>query len=113
MRIISLFILLLTMLPLALFSQEPPEQRPDPVLLSQPKEKVLGIGGFFFRAKDPKALASWYLEHLGIDLTPTSYDVDPWMQEEGPTVFAPFADKTEYFGDKKNQWMINFFQLIQ
>jgi len=36
-------------------------------------EKVTGIGGFFFRAKDPKALGRWYQQHLGISLTPSSY----------------------------------------
>src|ERR1700732_2348599 len=35
-------------------------------------EKVTGIGGFFFRAKDPKALALWYQERLGILTIPTS-----------------------------------------
>src|SRR5579862_4946045 len=35
-------------------------------------EKVAGIGGLFFRAHDPKALGSWYQQHLGIALTPTS-----------------------------------------
>ena len=39
-------------------------------------EKVNGIGGFFFRARDPKSLGRWYLTHLGIALTPESYDVD-------------------------------------
>ena len=34
-------------------------------------EKVAGIGGLFFRAQDPDALGRWYLEHLGIALTPT------------------------------------------
>src|SRR6516165_699267 len=33
-------------------------------------EKVAGIGGFFFRAHDPKALGNWYLQHLGIALEP-------------------------------------------
>lgn len=33
-------------------------------------EKVAGIGGLFFRAHDPNALANWYQQHLGIDLTP-------------------------------------------
>jgi hypothetical protein len=35
-------------------------------------EKVTGIGGFFFRAKDPKALGRWYEQHLGILPIPTS-----------------------------------------
>jgi hypothetical protein len=36
-------------------------------------EKVTGIGGFFFRAQDPKALGRWYQQRLGISLTPSSY----------------------------------------
>jgi len=47
------------------------------------KEKVTGIGGFFFRAKDSKALRSWYLQHLGISLTPSSYEDSVWQQEAG------------------------------
>ena len=34
-------------------------------------ERVDGLGGFFFRAKDPKALAEWYQQHLGIDPAPS------------------------------------------
>src|ERR1700747_325645 len=41
-------------------------------------EKVTGIGGFFFRAKDPKALGRWYQQHLGISIIPTSYGESPW-----------------------------------
>jgi len=44
-------------------------------------EKVSGIGGFFFRAKDPKALALWYQEHLGILTTPTKEGETSWHQE--------------------------------
>ena len=55
-----------------------------------PAERVAGIGGFFFRAKDPKALAEWYERHLGVTQTPQSYEVEPWKQEAGNTVFAPF-----------------------
>src|SRR4030081_4104185 len=43
-------------------------------------EKVTGIGGFFFRAKDPKALGRWYQQHLGVSLIPTSYEESPWQQ---------------------------------
>ena len=71
-------------------------------------EKVAGIGGFFFRAKDPKALGQWYLDHLGIALTPTSHDSPVWEQEAGQTVFTPFPEKTDYFGDASKTWMINF-----
>jgi predicted enzyme related to lactoylglutathione lyase len=72
------------------------------------KERVLGLGGLFFRAKDPAALARWYHDHLGITPVPTDYETMPWVQEAGPTVFAPFEQKTEYFGDARRQWMVNF-----
>jgi glyoxylase I family protein len=70
-------------------------------------ERVTGIGGIFFRAKDPEGLARWYQEHLGITLTPESYDEAPWYQETGATVFAPFAQDTDYFGRAEQQWMLN------
>jgi catechol 2,3-dioxygenase-like lactoylglutathione lyase family enzyme len=74
-----------------------------------PTEKVLGIGGFFFRSKNPKFLSRWYLEHLGINLTPSSYDMLPWQTEAGITVFAPFPQESDYFGpDAQKKWMINF-----
>ena len=71
-------------------------------------ERVTGIGGLFFRAKDPAALAQWYQQHLGIDLVPPDYEQKPWSQEAGPTVFAPFEQDTEYFGKASQQWMVNF-----
>jgi len=71
-------------------------------------EKVTGIGGFFFRAKDPKALGLWYQQHLGISLIPTSSGESPWQQEAGPTAFAPFKETTGYFGDTTKVWMLNF-----
>ena len=71
-------------------------------------EKVQGIGGVFFRARDPKALAEWYRDHLGVALVPDNYDDPPWQQQAGPTAFAPFEQDTKYFGDVARQWMINF-----
>jgi glyoxylase I family protein len=71
-------------------------------------EKVTGIGGVFFRARQPTELSAWYRDHLGIDPVPDDYDVRPWHQEGGPTAFAPFPDDTRYFGDGGQQWMINF-----
>ncbi len=71
-------------------------------------EKVDAIGGFFFRAKDPKALAAWYEKHLGINPVTQTADEQPWTQKSGPTVFAPFAMDTEYFGAMDQQWMLNF-----
>jgi glyoxylase I family protein len=74
----------------------------------QQREVVTGIGGFFFRAKDPKALAAWYQDHLGVLLTPEKAGDPVWMQQSGPTSFTPFSQKTSYFGDPSKQWMINF-----
>jgi glyoxylase I family protein len=71
-------------------------------------ETVTGIGGIFFRAKDPEALGRWYQERLGIGVTPSSYGDEPWKQEAGPTVWGPFPEKTEYFGDPQQVWMVNF-----
>ena len=64
--------------------------------------RVTGIGGLFFRAKDPAALTAWYADCLGI----TPPDVAVWMQEAGPTVFSPFAADSDYFAADK-QWMLN------
>ena len=71
-------------------------------------EKVTGIGGLFFRAHDPKALGSWYQQHLGVSLTPTSEGGPVWEQEAGPTAFTPFPETTKYFGDASKVWMVNF-----
>ena len=65
-------------------------------------ERVDGIGGFFFRARDPVALARWYHEQLGVDLTPD------WQQTAGPTAFQPFDFDTTYFGAPDRMWMLNF-----
>ena len=73
-----------------------------------PKERVTGIGGVFFRARDPKALAQWYQDHLGVFVTPQSSNDPVWNQQAGPTSFSPFPEKTHYFGDATKQWMINF-----
>ncbi|MEM9710511.1 MAG: VOC family protein [Pseudomonadota bacterium] len=71
-------------------------------------EKVTGIGGLFFRARDPAALAAWYSDHLGVDPVPSDYETSPWVQASGPCVFAPFPEETEYFGRPENRWMLNF-----
>ena len=67
-------------------------------------ERVTGIGGFFFRASDPAALMRWYTENLGV----TDFNTELWQQEAGPTVFAPFAADTTYFGRMDQQTMLNF-----
>ena len=64
---------------------------------------VTGIGGLFFRARDPDALKAWYQETLGIPASPDSWSFD---QQAGPTVFAPFKADTDYFPADR-QWMLN------
>ncbi|WP_137168210.1 VOC family protein [Salinimonas lutimaris] len=71
-------------------------------------QQVTGFGGFFFRADDPGALARWYETHLGVSLVPDNYTDPVWTQQAGPTVFAPFARDSDYFGNDKKQWMLNF-----
>ena len=63
---------------------------------------VTGIGGFFFRARDPAALKAWYAEHLGIGAGRWGM----WEQEAGTTVFSPFAHDTDYFPADR-QYMLN------
>jgi len=83
-----------------LLAGDPPPQAPA--------QRVTGIGGFFFRANDPAALARWYTEKLGIDPIPSDSTHKPWSQEAGTTAFAPFPKDTGYFGRKEQGWMINF-----
>jgi hypothetical protein len=64
---------------------------------------VTGICGFVFRAADPKGLAAWYLQHLGVG-APAGVFV--WRQQAGPTVFAPFANDSDYFAADR-RWMLN------
>jgi predicted enzyme related to lactoylglutathione lyase len=71
-------------------------------------QKVLGFGGFFFRARDPKSLALWYETHLGVTRTPADYEHAYWIQERGPTVFEPFVMDTTFFGDSRYSFMLNF-----
>ena len=72
---------------------------------------VVGLGGLFFRSKDPDALSAWYKEHLGIGAgCNASGEGDPddwyWRTAGGPTVFAPFKADTDYFAADK-AFMIN------
>jgi predicted enzyme related to lactoylglutathione lyase len=72
---------------------------------------VLGMGGLFFRAKDPDALNTWYREHLGVGAGCNSTgegeaDEWTWKVQGGPMVFAPFKADTDYFAEDK-AFMIN------
>lgn len=69
-----------------------------------PRQKVTGIGGVFFRAADPQALAEWYASHLGVE---EGEGGAPWRQRAGFTVFAPFPQKSDYFPADRG-FMLNF-----
>jgi len=71
-------------------------------------ERVLGIGGLFFRASDPERLNRWYQENLGIDRVPQDYETPCWQQQAGPTVWSAFTEETEYFYRDAQKWMVNF-----
>ena len=63
---------------------------------------VTGIGGLFFRSRDPDARTAWYREHLGIEAGQDGI----WQQQAGMTVFAPFASDTDYFAADQS-FMLN------
>src|SRR4030095_2125937 len=74
-------------------------------------KKVTGIGGIFFKCKDPKAINEWYKTHLGFDTSPygTSFE---WRQSDdstkkGLTQWSPFAENTKYFEPSTKDFMIN------
>ncbi len=75
-------------------------------------KKVTGIGGIFFKCKDPKAINEWYKTHLGFDTSPygTSFE---WRQiddstKKGLTQWNPFAENTKYFEPSTKDFMINY-----
>jgi predicted enzyme related to lactoylglutathione lyase len=75
-------------------------------------KKVTGIGGIFFKCKDPDAMKNWYRQHLGMatDAYGTNFE---WRQAEdteqkGFTQWSPFSDKTKYFEPSQKDFMINY-----
>lgn len=78
-------------------------------------KKVTGIGGVFFKCKDPKAINEWYKTHLGFDTSPygTSFE---WQQvdsvsgetKKGLTQWNPFPENTKYFEPSTKDFMINY-----
>jgi predicted enzyme related to lactoylglutathione lyase len=75
--------------------------------------KAIGIGGAFFRSKDPKKLQAWYEEHLGFEPDKEGYIYFRWpkqaeLDQNAYTLWGPFPEDTKYFGSKEQPFMINF-----
>lgn len=75
-------------------------------------KKVTGIGGIFFKCKDPKAVNEWYKTHLGFETTPygTSFE---WRENDdstkkGLTQWNAFPATTKYFDPSTKEFMINY-----
>jgi len=75
--------------------------------------RVTGIGGVFFSAKDPKALADWYRKHLGIDVQPWGGASFDWTDAEGnptkgTTAWLIGPDDGKHFAPSKATFMVNY-----
>jgi catechol 2,3-dioxygenase-like lactoylglutathione lyase family enzyme len=76
-------------------------------------KRVTGIGGVFFRSKDPTATNAWYKEHLGVPVGEHGHASFRWRDDEQPqrrgiTAWAAFEADTDYFGTSGQQWMVNY-----
>jgi predicted enzyme related to lactoylglutathione lyase len=75
-------------------------------------KRVTGIGGIFFKAQDPKALAAWYQRHLGFDVQSwggTVFQTQPdSLSESAGTHWSPFAADTNYFAPSQASFMVNY-----
>ncbi len=70
--------------------------------------KVVGVGGVFLKARDPKALSAWYATHLSIPSQGGGTLAFDGPESAGMTVFAHFPADTKYFGDGQQGSMVNF-----
>ena len=71
--------------------------------------RVTGLGGFFFKSRDPKALSDWYGKHLGLPIS--DFGGAMFGEDEkrvGFTLWTPFKDDTNYFKPSTKEFMINF-----
>ena len=75
------------------------------------KPRVHGLGGVFFKARDPAALAQWYQRHLDLDVQGWGGALLRWRRaddgSEACTVWAPFGEDSEYFKPSGKPYMLN------
>jgi len=77
-----------------------------------PLKRVTGIGGIFFKCKDPGKVREWYKTHLGLN-TNQYGSVFEWRQgadttKKGFTQWSPFSERTTYFAPSIKDFMINY-----
>ena len=72
--------------------------------------EIRGIGGVFFKSKNPKKLQEWYVEKLGLKPDKQGYIYFMWdtLTAPGYTLWAPFPADTTYFEPSQAESMINF-----
>ncbi|MEO8086168.1 MAG: VOC family protein [Bacteroidota bacterium] len=75
-------------------------------------KKVKGIGGVFFKCKDPGKMKEWYKTHLGLDTNDYGATFE-WREasdsaKNGSTSWSPFAETTKYFEPSAKDFMINY-----
>lgn len=70
--------------------------------------KVTGIGGIFFKGKDPAKLAEWYAMHLGINMMWEHGSVFEWNDQKGMTVWSIFKADSKYYEPGTATFMVNF-----
>lgn len=76
-------------------------------------QRVTGIGGIFFKSRDPAALAAWYQRHLGVDVQGWGGAVFSWVTPDNPggvgtTLWSAFKAETTYFAPSTADFMVNF-----
>lgn len=74
-------------------------------------KRVTGIGGIFFKSRDPAALGAWYRDHLGLDVADGGGAVFRWGgagSEQGMTLWSPFKQDTTYLEPGTASFMVNF-----
>ncbi len=76
-------------------------------------ERVIGLGGPFIKARDPKAMAAWYEKHLGVDFKGNVYTDWPFSTADGTkkagyNVFSFFKEDSDYFAPSEKSVMLNF-----
>ena len=75
-------------------------------------KKVTGIGGIFFKCKDPNKMKEWYKTHLGLNTNDYGATFE-WKEatdstKNGSTTWSPFAENTKYFEPSTKEFMINY-----